>query len=98
MDTFNFITEDDRRDLAYGACIGGTTLTAMAVGRIGGLYGLLGGAAVGVAIGLLTCPFLKEPIKQKLFSDDEPLSDEELVATLEAVHLQTGGETKSDAI
>jgi hypothetical protein len=70
MDDFNIISEQDTRDLSYGSCVAGSALTGLAVGRILGLQGLLAGAAAGLALGLLTCRHLQEPIKRKLFSDE----------------------------
>jgi hypothetical protein len=98
MDDFNFFTNQDRQDISYAACLGGTVLVGGAVGRFGGLYGLLGGAAVGLAIGLVTCHRLSPAIEQKLFSRTAALTEQELLQTLRVLREQTGAQSKSDAM
>lgn len=98
MDDFNIITDEDKTDLSYGACVLGTTLTGLAVGRFAGVQGLLAGGGVGLAIGLLTCKTLSGPIKKKLFSQTGRLSDHELAQALQAVRQQTSVTRKSDAM
>jgi len=34
MDNFNIITEEDKSNMSYGACVGGHALVGMAVGRL----------------------------------------------------------------
>ena len=98
MDDFNIISEQDKKDLSYGACVAGSALTGMAVGRFIGLQGLLAGAAAGLAFGLLACRHLQEPIKKKLFSDTGRLTDQELAQAPRAVRLETGVQSKADAM
>jgi hypothetical protein len=98
MDDFNVISEQDRHAVSYGACVGGTTLVGMAVGRFVGLQGVLAGAAVGLAYGLLTCKKLAPAIERKIFSSQERLSDVELASVLRVVRDQTGVQSKADAM
>jgi len=97
-DDFNLFSPKDRQDLSYGACIGGTTLTGAAVGRFGMLPGLLAGAAVGLALGLLTCKRLSPAIEKKIFSTNERLTEAELASALRVMRDQTGVRDKSDAM
>lgn len=98
MDDFNLFTEQDRQDISYGACVGGATLVGAAVGRFGMLPGLLAGAGVGLAIGLLTCRKLSPSIERKLFSKNQGLTDQELLQVLKIVRDETGAQSKSDAM
>jgi hypothetical protein len=98
MDNFNLFTPQDRQDISYGACLAGTTLTGMAIGRFGGLGGLAAGAVVGLTIGLLTCRKLSPAIERKLFSQNEALSEHELLQALQVVRDETGVQSKSDAM
>ena len=98
MQDFTVISEQDRRDWSYLACVTGSTGIGMTTGRLLGLKGLLLGAAAGLGYGLYTCRSLREPIKKKLFSNARPLTDQELIHALRAVRLETGVQSKSDAM
>ena len=98
MDNFNIITEEDKLNMSYGACVGGHALIGMAVGRFVGIEGLLAGGIVGTAVGLLTCKRLQEPIKKKLFSSHAHLRDREIAAALQEIHQQRPELSKQDAI
>lgn len=95
---FHILTEEDKTRISYGACVGTTTLTGMAVGRLLGLQGLIGGGVAGLAWGLLLCPLLQEPIKDKLFSPNTRLSDQEITSALRAVRHQRPLIAKQDAM
>src|SRR6185503_8287456 len=95
---FNIITEEDKEQMSYVACVGGATITGMAVGRFVGVQGVLIGAAAGAAYGLLTCRRLAPAIKRKLFSRGDKLSDHELAQVLQAVKEQSDVRTKSEAM
>lgn len=98
MDDFNVISAQDRQAVSYGACVGGSALVGMAVGRILGLQGVLAGAAAGLAIGLISCKRLAPAIERKIFASNEQLSDSELASALRVVRDQTGVQSKSDAM
>lgn len=98
MDNFNLFTPQDRQDVSYAACIGGSTAIGLAVGRFGLLPGILAGAAAGFAIGLLTCRKVSPAIERKLFSKSEKLTDQELLEVLKIVREETGIQSKSDAM
>lgn len=100
MDDFNVITEDDKDQAAYLACVGGMTLVGMAVGRFGGLPGLLLGGGVGLAIGIKACrsQVLHEPIRQKIFSAQSRLMNHEILAALRAIRQERPGISKRDAM
>ena len=97
-DDFNLFTDDDRATTAYRMCVAGTTITGAAVGRWGGLYGVLAGGAAGLAYGLMTCKKLSPYIERKLFSRNAKLSDAELSKVLKEVRNQTGVRSKSSAL
>ena len=65
MDDFTMITDEDKANLSYSACVAATTLTGMAIGRFAGLQGLLIVGGAGVVAGLLTCRHMEEPLKHK---------------------------------
>jgi hypothetical protein len=98
VENFSLFTEQDRRDISYAACIGATTLTGAAVGRFGGLPGLLAGTAAGLAFGLMTCKRIAPAIERKIFSENSRLSEAEALAALRAVREITGVKTKTDAM
>lgn len=97
-DNFEFLTEEDKNSLAYNACIGGTTLTGLALGRFAGLQGIIIGGVAGLAWGLLTCKYVKEPIKHKLFSTNAILQDQELGNLLNIIRSKHPSITKKDAL
>ncbi len=98
MDDFELFTQDDRNKAAYIACIGGMGAIGVAVGRFGGLHGVLLGAAVGVGYGLLACKRLAPAIERKLLSTSERLTEFELSSALKALRDQAGVKTKDDAM
>jgi hypothetical protein len=100
MDDFTVLTEEDKDRAAYLACVGGMTLVGMAVGRFGGLPGLVLGGGVGLAVGIKACrsPMLQEPIRQKIFSAHARLTDHEVLAALRAIWHERPGISKSDAM
>ncbi|EIC28955.1 MULTISPECIES: hypothetical protein [Methylomicrobium] len=98
MEDFNILTDKDKQDMSYKACVGGAILMGAAVGRLGMLPGLLAGAATGLAFGLLTCKRLSPAIERKLFSQNERLNDQELLQTLRILRDETGVTSKSDAM
>lgn len=79
-------------------CVGGMTVVGAAVGRFGGLYGLLAGAVVGVAYGLVTCRKLSPVIERKLFSRTERLDDDEILAILRVLAQDGGVRSKADGM
>lgn len=76
------------------------TLTGLAVGRFGRLPGLLLGGGVGLAVGIKACrsPMLQEPIRQKIFSAQSRLTDQEVLAALRAIRQERPGISKKDAM
>ncbi len=98
MDDFLLFSAKDRQDISYVACVGGTTLTGLAVGRFGMLPGLLAGGVAGLAMGLLSCRLLAPAIEKKLFDPAERLSEQELSSVLKVIRDQTGVRDKSDAM
>ena len=100
MNDFTVLTEEDKQQAAYLACVGGMTLVGMSVGRFGALPGVLLGAGVGLAVGIKACksPMLQEPIRQKIFSAKSRLTDQEILAALRAIWQERPGITKKDAL
>jgi hypothetical protein len=98
MDDFTIITDEDKADVSYGACVAATTLTGVAIGRFAGLQGLLVVGGAGLVAGLLACRYMEEPIKQKLFGGAGALTDDELAQALHGVHLVTGVQRKAEAM
>ena len=98
MDDFTFFTPEDRKDISYGACVGGTTVLWAAVGRFGMLPGLLVGAATGLAVGLITCRKISPVLERKIFSSEERFTDPELLGILKVVSDETGVRSKADAM
>lgn len=100
MDDFSFLTEEEKQQASYNACVGAATLTGMAVGRFGGLPGLLLGGGVGLAVGIKACKsqVLQESIRQKRFSSTSRLSDQEILAALRAIRIARPGVLKQDAM
>lgn len=98
MDDFNILTDKDKQDISYGACVGGSVLIGAAVGRFGMLPGLFAGAAAGLAFGLLSCKRLAPAIERKLFAQNERLHDHELLQALRLIRDETGVTSKADAM
>lgn len=98
MDDFTILTDKDKLDMSYGACVGGFIVTGAAFGRLALLPGLLTGAAVGLTVGLIACRRLSPAIERKLFSHNDQLSDQELLQALRLIRDETGVNTKSDAM
>lgn len=95
---FNILTERDKNNVSYTACLGGSALTGMAVGRFLGLQGLLAGGAGGLVIGLMACKRLSPLIKQKFLNPNVSLTERELVESLQAVREVKPGINKSEAL
>lgn len=98
MDNFEVLTTEDRQQVAYAMCIGGSVLLGAAVGRLGALPGLAAGAAVGLLIGLATCRKLAPAIQRKLLSHSDALSESEVLAVLRVLRDDAGVATKHDAM
>jgi hypothetical protein len=97
MDDFNLFSAQDRQDVSYRACIGGSVVLGAAVGSFATGFGALAGAATGLAIGLLTCKRLAPAIEHKLFNG-LPLSEAELSQVLRTLRDEAVVRTKSDAM
>jgi hypothetical protein len=97
VENFELFTPQDRRDISYAACLGGSTVTLMAAGGVGLLPGLLGGAAMGLALGLLSCRKLAPAIERKIFSN-QPLTEQELSSVLKVLRSEAGVQSKTDAM
>ena len=98
MEDFSLLSAQDRQDMSYAICVGGAGLIGAAVGRFGGLYGLLGGAIAGVAYGLLTCKKLSPLIERKLFSRADRLSESEILQVLGVLQRDAGVSSKADGM
>ena len=98
MEDFDVLTEEDRRDMSYGLCVGALVLVGSAVGRFIRLNGLLFSSAKGLATGLRACRELAPAIERKLFSSGDRLTDAELLSALVVVRNLTGVATKADAM
>ena len=85
MDNLEFLTDDDKNDISYKACVGGQTLVGAAVGGFALGFGSIAGGLVGLASGLMTCGYLAKPIRQKIFAQHARLSDFEIDKTLAAI-------------
>ena len=75
-DSFEILSEDDKRHLAYQLCVlgwvaGGATFGSFAGGMT------LAGAAGGAAMGLLMCKGVERPLKWKLFSQGSAMTEPE---------------------
>ncbi len=95
---FEFFTDKDKENMSYGACVAGATLVGAGVGRFLGLQGLLAGAGTGLVYGLIICKNLKTPIKNKIFSSNQKLTDTELSHAITVIREQTGVQSKSNAL
>jgi hypothetical protein len=98
METFEFITEQDKRDVAWGMCVAGSGLTGMALGSVVSPVGTVVVGAAGLAMGLLTCKHVEEPIKRKLFGSGGKLSEQEVTALLQEIRAQRPKLSKREAI
>lgn len=100
MSDFNtsFITENDKKQVSYAACVGASALTGLAVGRFAGVPGLITVGVAGTVVGLLTCKKLEPVIRQKLLSHASRLSDREIASALGALSGVTGKRRKSELI
>lgn len=99
MDEFEFFTQEDRQDIAYGACLGGSALVGAAVGGMTATVpGIVLFAAAGLAYGLVACKRLSPTIERKIFGANERLSEHELASVLKLIRDQTGVQTKSEAM
>ena len=79
LDDFTVLTEQDKRHFAYGLCVLGAVGAGATFGTMaGGLT--LPGAAGGLVIGLFACRAVEEPLKQKLFGANVPMSQQEFLA------------------
>ncbi|HTL45447.1 MAG TPA: hypothetical protein VL262_13980 [Vicinamibacterales bacterium] len=96
-DDFNIITEEDKSHLSYGLCVLGQMAAGATLGSIAGGQ-TLAGAAAGTVWGLFTCRYLAEPIKRKLFSQNERLSDQEFKQALTAARRQFPLATKAQLL
>lgn len=94
----DFFSEKDKNSAAYMACVAGTTITGMAVGRFAGLQGLLAGGIAGAVVGLLVCRQLTPAIKRKLFSRAEVLSDSDIVSLTGELQKQHPQLNRSEAL
>ena len=107
MRSFAISSEEEKGSAAYRVCVVGSAGVGMAYGSFAG--GVLGagvgsapaaqlGGLIGFGMGLAACPHLKEPIKMKLFSTRAPLTDHELMSSMQAVRSIHPQITKKDAI
>lgn len=76
-ENFELLNEEEKSTTAYRACVVGTTLTGVAVGRFGGLAGL--------AYGLVGCKYINKQIKEKLFSSTAKLRDDGIKTLLSQI-------------
>src|SRR5262249_5656908 len=94
---FDILTEDDKKSFAYGLCVLGHVAVGATMGSLAGGQTILGAAGGGVW-GLLTCRYLQEPIKRKLFSKTDRLSDHEFKQVLFAAKRQFPNIKKAEAL
>ena len=97
-DNFYVLTEQDKKDTAYTACIAGTTVTGLAVGGFLGGVGAPVGAVSGFAWGLLSCRRLSPFIKRKFFSKIQPFQESEVVSMLQEIKSLHPWSSKKDAL
>lgn len=96
-DDFNLVTEQDKKHVSYGLCVLGQMAVGATFGSIAGGQ-TLAGAAGGTVWGLFTCKYLAEPIKNKLFSQHQRLSEQEFKLVLGAAKRQFPLAKKSDIL
>ena len=97
-DDMGLLTEDDKRHTAYQMCVVGTSLVGGALGAITTGFGAPLGAAAGFVLGRASCPYLAEPLKKKLFSRNDKLSDGEFKQVLSATKRSFPQASKSDIL
>jgi hypothetical protein len=93
----NVITNDDKRHLAYGLCVLGTMATGATLGSMAGGQTLLG-AAGGTVFGLFACKQMSAPIKSKLFSRRQRMSEQEFKQALLGARHQFPNATKAQLL
>ncbi len=94
-----------RNDQSYKACVAVTTaggaiaggVTGSFLGPAGTLTGYAGGAAWGLTIGYLACPYLVPALKRKIESS-MPLSEAEVRSAAEAMGRYAGVREATDAV
>lgn len=96
-DDFNIITEQDKTHVAYGLRVLGQMAVGATFGSIAGGQTLLG-AAGGTVWGLFTCKYLAEPVKSKLFSQRDRMSDNEFKQLLAVAKRQFPLATKAQLL
>jgi len=94
---FELFTEEDKRSIAYGACVFGQVAIGATIGSIAGGQTLLG-AAGGAVWGFFTCRYLEDHIKRKLFSQSGRLSEDEFRQALLATKKQFPLISKREAL
>ena len=82
-DDFSLFTEEDKNHASYALCVLGHMAVGATLGSMAGGQTLLG-AGGGTVWGLFNCRYLSQPIKRKLFSQRERLSDWEFRQVLTA--------------
>lgn len=97
MDDFNVLSDQDKQDFAYKACLASTTVIGMAVGAAAGGVGAPVGAAGGAAWGLIMCPYISPALKRK-FSSAQALSEQDIVEGLRAMRFADPTVSKKNAI
>lgn len=97
-ENFELLNEEEKNTTAYRACVLGTTLTGVAVGRFGGLQGILVGGLAGLAYGLVGCKYINKQIKEKLFSSTAKLRDDEIKTLLSQIRTRHSTISKKNAI
>jgi hypothetical protein len=81
----DFLTEEDKKDGAYKACVFGTTLVGLWVGsQLRHPLAMVVGGGAGLAYGLLACQKIAPAIKQKLIKDLK-LEDNEVTTMLDEI-------------
>jgi len=84
-------------DLAYRACLAGTTLTGMGLGSIISPVGAVAVGVGGLIWGLVVCPKFSPLLKKKLF-EGAPMEEAEVLSMLEEIQLQRPYMSKEERI
>lgn len=84
-------------DLAYQACLAGTTLTGIALGSIISPVGSVAVGAAGLIWGLVVCPKFSPLMKKKLL-EGAPMEELEVTSMLEEIRLQRPYMSKQESI
>ena len=79
QDDIAFLTNDEKRSVAYGLCVLGTAATGATFGSLAGGQTILG-AIGGAVVGLVMCTSVQEPLKEKLFSTNTTMSELEFLS------------------